>query len=303
MELCFGGSSGDLFADRRYEMALQLAEGGDPGAAIDLLKDALRLAPSWPPLHFHLGDILRTQKRFHEAEAALTAYLSLDPEDKMGAGIKLALMGRAPAHDAMSRQYVRVLFDQYAPKFETCLLNNLAYQTPCHLESAVRAIKPHGYGRLLDLGCGTGLAAAPFKGEIPWIEGVDLSPAMIKEAQSKDLYHALHICDVATFLSQEKTMFDLILCADVFVYMSDLSDVFQQTASRLEKGGLFAFSVQRLEQGTWTLGEDHRFSHARPYVEQCAENAGLSTLSHIETVLRQDAGRDVEGMIFVCRKD
>ena len=40
-------SSGDVIADRRADYARQLAEGGEPAAAADLMEQALELVPEW----------------------------------------------------------------------------------------------------------------------------------------------------------------------------------------------------------------------------------------------------------------
>ena len=70
------------------------------------------------------------------------------------------LVGMPPA-------YVRALFDQYAPKFEAALVDDLGYRGPALLFKAVLAAraavrKPAFFKRAIDLGCGTGLAAAAF---------------------------------------------------------------------------------------------------------------------------------------------
>ena len=62
---------------------------------------------------------------------------------------------------AMSDGYVRALFDQYAPRFDAALAG-LDYRAPQLLFDAVMATGAKHFGRALDLGCGTGLAARAF---------------------------------------------------------------------------------------------------------------------------------------------
>ena len=61
----------------------------------------------------------------------------------------------------MTGVYVRRLFDQHAPEFDTALVERLDYRGPELLLDAVRTIAgvPLRLGSVLDLGCGTGLAA------------------------------------------------------------------------------------------------------------------------------------------------
>jgi len=301
MTIYFGNGSGHLLADRRYDMALQMAEWGDFVASADLLRQGIELAPKWPPMHFHLGDALRRIGQDKDAEAAFRHYLSLDPEDKMGATVKLSIMGIVPAPDTMPEGYVRALFDQYAPRFEKSLVENLSYHTPEAIAQAVLKIRG-SFDHLLDLGCGTGLGAQQFTGRAKRMTGVDIAPGMIDIARGKNIFDELHVSDFDAFFALRKGPFDLILAADVFVYIGALEYLFVQIAASLRPDGLFAFSVQSLESGTWELGADHRYAQSKSYIEDCAKSAGLDIVSREDTDLRLDAGKPIRGMIFVCRK-
>ena len=46
--------------------------------------------------------------------------------------------------------------------------------------------RPLHFGAMLDLGCGTGLAGAAFRPLVDRLVGVDLSPGMVAQAESKD---------------------------------------------------------------------------------------------------------------------
>lgn len=302
MSLYYGGSSGDVLADRRYDFALGLAEREEWGEAADLLEQGIALAPHWPPLHFHLGEVLRKGGNTAAARKAFAAYLALDPEDRMGATLKLALMGKTRTPDTLPPGYVQSLFDQYAPRFDAALVEGLDYQTPKQIAAAVRAIHPGPFELILDLGCGTGLAAAEFT-DARWIEGVDLSPAMVEQARTKKIYSALHAGSIETFLYEPREPYDLILCADVLVYVGALDDIFKRTAAVMTDAALFAFSVQSADTDSWILGEDHRYAHGKTYIEKCAGAAGLKIRAHEDVVLRQDAGRPVNGAVYICKKD
>lgn len=290
-----------MLADRRYDFALDLAARGDFSAAADLLEQAIALSPSWPPLHFHLGECLRQANDNESARKAFKTYLVLDAADHMGAAVKLTLMG-ASAPETLPAGYVQSLFDQYAPRFDTALLEGLEYKVPKQIASAVRKIKGGNFNRIIDLGCGTGLAAAEFAGHADWIEGVDLSSAMIEQAKTKNIYNALYSGDITAFLNAPHQPYDLALSADVFVYIGALKDIFIKTAKIMEKGGLFAFSVQSADTDTWILGNDHRYAHGSAYIENCAINAGFEIISRDDVVIRQDGGNPINGAVYIlCR--
>src|ERR1700730_9008181 len=157
-------SSGDLMADRRFDFARDLQLKGD--LAADLLLQATELAPGFASAWFTLGEI---RERLGEREAAIAAFRKAsvaDPDDRHGASLRLMLLGAEPL-SAMPTAYLRALFDQYAPKFETALVDDLGYRGPALLFTAglsVRAAvrKPAFFKRAIDLGCGTGLAAGAF---------------------------------------------------------------------------------------------------------------------------------------------
>lgn len=303
MTAFFGNGSGDLRADKRYTLALRYAEDKDYAAAADLLSEALEISPSWPPILFHLGECLRLDGRDGEAKTAFNAYLSLDAEDCMGANIKLALIDRT-SPGTMPPAYIQSLFDQYAPRFEKSLVQDLDYHIPETLYDLVTACGAT-FNFILDLGCGTGLAAAPFtKSEIgiPHIHGVDLSNAMLSIAKDKNIYELLHTSSIESYLASCITSYDLILAADVFIYIGALDRLFCDIARHLLKDGLFAFSVQIQSGDDWILGNDHRYAHAPAYLERCLQAAGLNITHQEETIIRMDRGSPVAGMVFVCQK-
>ncbi len=299
----FSKGSGNLMADRRYGLALQLAEWGDYTASADLLRQGLEYVPKWPPMHFHLGEALRQSGHTKEAEAAFQHYLALDPEDRMGATIKLSLIGAANMPPIMPPGYVRSLFDQYAPYFEKCLVENLSYRTPELMNEEICRTTSGHFAALLDLGCGTGLAAQLFKGKAARMVGVDIAPAMIEQARQKNIYTELYAETIEEYLARCTESFDLVLSADVFVYIGDLGDIFKRITALMPAGGLFCFSVQEAPEGAgWVLGDDHRYAHSGDYIYACTVDAGLVSLSSAKAVLRQDAGNPVPGVIYVLQK-
>src|SRR5216684_2740270 len=129
-------SSGDLMADRRFDFARDLQLKGDLAAAADLLLQATELAPGFASAWFTLGEI---REQLGEREAAVAAFRKAqmaDLDDRHGASLRLMLLGAEPL-SAMPQAYVRALFDQYAPKFESALVDDLGYRGPSLLFKAV----------------------------------------------------------------------------------------------------------------------------------------------------------------------
>src|SRR5436190_6462715 len=88
-------SSGDLIADRRYDLARAYAADGDLSAAADLFAQAVELAPGFASAWFGLGEARAALGDAVGARAAFEKAQAYDPEDRHGAGLRLARLGAA----------------------------------------------------------------------------------------------------------------------------------------------------------------------------------------------------------------
>lgn len=292
-------SSGNLTADRRFAMAQTLRAEGDFAAAADVISQALELAPTWAEGRFAFAESLADAGQQEAAVTAYQAYLALDPADSMGAAARLTLLGASPVPAELPSAYIARLFDEYAPRFDSALTARLAYRGPEILKEAVSRVRPGRFSRVFDLGCGTGLSGAAFRDVAGWLGGVDLSAAMVRQAVGKGLYDHLEAGDMAAALRALQKPCDLIIAADVLVYVGDLAPLFTVVRRQLTPGGLFAFTVQSADGGDYTLGREQRYSHSRAYIERCAESAGFNVAVLEDVVTRQEAGKNVPGIVIV----
>lgn len=301
-------SSGDILADRRYEYARSAFEDGDLEAAADLARQALELAPGFAAAHALLGRAAAGRGATEEAVVSLRQALALQPEDSLGVRLDLARLGALPPGEAISDGYVRALFDEYAPRFDGHLTRGLAYRGPALIADALRRAcaqegRPARFGLVLDLGCGTGLMAQALAGGFDAAEGVDLSPRMLDRARATGLYDALHEGDLVAFLAERRDgEADLVVAADVFVYMAGLEAAFREACRVLGRGGLFAFTVQAHESDGYALGEDARYAHGEAYLRRLAGETGLAVSVFERASTREDRGAPVPGFLAVLRK-
>jgi len=91
-----------------------------------------------------------------------------DRGDRLGAGLRLVRLGEAVGGEPMSEHHVRALFDQRAQRFEAELAG-LGYRGAQLLRRAVETVAGAGvrFERMIDLGCGTGLAATGVRCAVP----------------------------------------------------------------------------------------------------------------------------------------
>jgi predicted TPR repeat methyltransferase len=293
-------SSGDLIADRRYQFGRDLAARGDFAAAADLFAQAVEAAPTFAAGWFALGEARVKLRDDAGAAAAFRQALASDPADRGGAALHLARLGAAAADRAMSPAYVRALFDQYAPRFDEAL-KGLAYQAPERLREAVERARPDArFDRMLDLGCGTGLAGAAFRPLIGHLTGIDLSPAMVAQASAKGIYDQIDTGDLLGFLvaqAHARSVYDLVVAADVFVYLFDLAPVVAAVAAVLRPGGVFAFTVETHGGTGVELGEKLRYRHGAAHVRQALAAAELRALELSPVATRTEANVNVPGLL------
>jgi predicted TPR repeat methyltransferase len=300
-------SSGDLVADRRFDFARDLQLKGDLVAAADLLLQATELAPGFASAWFTLGEI---REQLGERDAAVAAFRKAevaDPEDRHGAGLRLMLSGAEKLSD-MPQAYVRALFDQYAPKFEAALVDDLGYRGPALLFRAVLAARlavrrPAFFKRAIDLGCGTGLAATAFAKEVDHFIGIDLSPRMIERARLTGLYAQLEVADMVQGLSSKPdASAELVLAADAMVYLADIAPLLREAKRVLVAGGLLAFTVETHAGDGVILGEGLRYAHGADYVRASIGEAGLALSQLDELSARNEDNTPVPGLVAVAAK-
>jgi predicted TPR repeat methyltransferase len=306
-------SSGSLLADRRYAWAEGALLSGDAIGAADLAAQVIEIAPGYAPAWLLLGNA-RAAASPGDPDALAAARLAfaravlIDPADPLGAGLRLAQTGGEVHGSALAPAYVRALFDGYAPAFERHLVEGLGYGGPAKLRDAVLAVTA-AQGRhpsflgVIDLGCGTGLMARALDGMAGSIEGVDLSPAMLSRAEATGLYTALHEGDMVGFLSgRTPASADLVLAADVLVYVRDLLPVFAEVARVLEPGGLFAATLQSCPGDGVVLGEDGRYAHSAGLVRATADRCGFRVAQLDDVSVRRQGGVDVPGLLAVLSR-
>jgi predicted TPR repeat methyltransferase len=149
-------------------------------------------------------------------------------------------------------------------------------------------IDPNARFDVLDLGCGTGLSGLAFKPVARSLVGVDLSPRMLAKARELNIYDTLIEADVETL--DITSTFDIVIAADVLVYLGDLTKLFATVRARLKLDGLWLFTTEKSEGPDFGLGAKRRYRHSETYLREIADSHGFDVASLIECVTRYEAG-------------
>lgn len=273
---------------------------GDSQHALDCHNRALALRPGDPQAHLHYANALRALNQ-HEAAAAAYRDALVCGADAASINYHLAALGEQAAPAAPPAHYVAALFDQYADGFDQHLQQVLHYRVPGLLMAALLGRLRAGAHDVIDLGCGTGLCGPLLRQAARTLAGVDLSPQMLDQARRRGVYDELACAELVAYLQGRGA--DLLVAADVLVYLGDLQPLMRAARKTLHHGGVFAFSVEALEgNGDYVLRGSGRYAHSEDYLRKLAQAHGFSVDSLALQVLRQDAGMDVPGYIAVLSR-
>ncbi|MBU1176452.1 MAG: methyltransferase domain-containing protein [Alphaproteobacteria bacterium] len=302
-------SSSDPIADRRISYAQMLAEAGDFAAAADLMAQALERVPDFLPGLELMGRFAEKAGLLPLAFATWRRMLACDGIDRFGAELKLAAHGALVRPAVPALGYVETLFDAYAADFDAALAQRLDYRVPQLIEDMLIALSPTDpaagvrFARALDLGCGTGLMGERLRRQCSFLEGVDLSEAMIGAALAKRIYDRAEHGELIAWLAARSDRADLVTAADVFAYLGDLAAVFASAARVLAPGGLFLFSVEAHDgESHCVLRPSLRYAHSEPGLRSGLAAAGFDLLRLDRADLRMDRGAPIAGFVVGARR-
>ena len=298
--LAIEADSVDALLHRTTALA-QLGRLPEALADVDRL---LALAPAQPLAWGLRGGVLRELHRLDEASAAFEEALRLGAEPELNAFYLAAVRGDRSSPPAPPAAYVQGLFDGYADDFDRHLVDELRYQGHRRLVDVLVAIAPGPYASALDLGCGTGLCGPLLRPMVRQLAGVDLSARMLEKARALAVYDRLAHGDAVEFLRDDGSRHDLIVAADVFIYVGALEPAFAAAAAAMEQGS-FCFSVELCDDGAagFRLQPSLRYAHSKPYLLRLAAAHGFEVLAMERAAVREDQKESVDGLYVCLRRE
>lgn len=297
--LALGGvADGTPAAEAWLALGRSRARMGEDVAALACFERAIgqhaTLAEAWSAR----GGLLRETGRMAEAAHCYERAIALGADPELHRFYLAAVQGGASPRQA-PQSYVEALFDQYAGDFETHLVEGLRYQGH---ETLLQPLLAEGraWPLALDLGCGTGLCGRLLHRHAQAVDGVDVSLAMVERARASGFYRHVEHAELLAFLDGGSETADLVLAADVFIYVGALDAVFASVRRRLNPGGVFAFCVEQ-HQGPQDLQllPSLRYAHAPAYLQRLALAHGFRIRRQWHAPLRQEQGRSIEALYLV----
>ncbi|MBQ7633070.1 MAG: tetratricopeptide repeat protein [Alphaproteobacteria bacterium] len=271
-----------------YNLSLILKSLEEYEQALDLMFHAFYLAPEHTDWSLNIAETLVL---FNEQAPEKARKICENWYQKMPENIIVQHLWSAINHQiaANEREYNELLFDNFAATYEQTL-KNIKYSVTDKIAELYAPLK----GKILDLGCGTGLVAQKLKTVDNEFTGVDISAKMLDLARQKNIYTELHHADILEYLRDSQQKFDTVISADVFCYFGDLRPIIAAVSpTRL----IFSIETDSAAE-KFTIQANGRYKHNPQYIELLLRNSGYTEVTQTELVLRRENGKDVIGCIF-----
>lgn len=271
-------------------------------AALASFDQALAIDPSHANAWSDRGSLLRELGRFDDAADSFEKAIAMGADAGLN-GYYLASVRGEKGPATAPRAYVERLFDDYAAEFQTHLVNVLHYRAHEVLIQHLLRLHPRRFRSVFDLGCGTGLCGPLIKAVAEQVDGLDISKAMLEQARQLGVYGELIHADALQYLKTATRSDDLVLAADVFIYVGELAALFDAIVKNMAPGGLFCFTLELATNGMDVqLLPSLRYAHSEAYVRCLALASGLEVDTVIAAALREDQGQALAGLYVILRK-
>lgn len=273
--------------------------------ALRAFDQCLATAPEFAQAWSARGSLLRELHRLDEAAACFEKAIAFGGDAELNGYYLASVRGNAASAvpPTPPRRYVEGLFDDYAADFQQHVVGQLRYEG---YERLLRPLQGQAgtaktFRRALDLGCGTGLCAPLLRPLADAVDGVDISRAMLDQARRLGIYRELTHADITAYLAAAEETADLVVAADVFIYVGELGEVFRHVRRLLAPSGRFLFTVEapddaQAAQQELQLLPSLRYAHSEQYIRRLAQASGFRVDEIARAPIRHDQGRAVDGL-------
>jgi predicted TPR repeat methyltransferase len=271
--------------------------------AISTFLRVLEISPNHQPTISNIAFLHHKNDDFRKAELMYEKLLLLNPNNCQAKHMLASLRG--DLSNPAPLEYIEQMFDGYSGYYEDSLVAKLEYKVPKILRDFFDETSEHTANalKILDLGCGTGLAGTVFKDLSSSLTGIDISQKMIEIAAAKGIYDSLITIGIAEYLEGNPPAYELIIATDVFTYIGDLQSIFRSLAHASEPNASFCFSIEKSTSDYFELRNTGRFAHSLTYLRTITSLTGWKIIRHTDVDLRRERNAWIKGILFFLKKE
>ena len=135
-------------------------------------------------------------------------------------------------------------YRKWAEDYDKQMLEGLGYVSPTKIAQLLGELVVDTDASIFDIGCGTGLTCVYLaeKG-FTNLDGIDISPDMVRVAGERDIYRELLVGDVNLPLERDSNCYDAVISSGTFTHGHVGPEPLDEIFRILRPGGLLACTV------------------------------------------------------------
>ena len=280
-------------------MGHALKDQGKLEEAIEAYNKALAIKPDYASAIHQLGKLYKQLGQANESKKYFEKALSLGPEDTLGVNLELALLGQKEIPSKTPQAYMKEYYKEKANHWG----EGSTYNGHVLIEDAFNSLRmEQNFANILDLGCGTGSLAPHLRPYSKNLDGVDLSPDMIKHAKETELYDAVYQQEIETYLGEIPNQYDVVVAAAVLIHFFDLHSILSLIRNSLTENGKLIFSVFEGVSSDKELNEFLMYSHSAKYINDLANLLGFQIQYKKTAIHEYHKGNPISALVYILQK-
>jgi predicted TPR repeat methyltransferase len=273
-----------------FDLGCDFAASGSLMDALFRFRVTAMLRADYPDVWYNIGCCYHRMNKLQPAIAALKkAYAQRPGDDKtrlMLAALDPSAIPVAQRPQSMPVAMIKEFFAAAAANYDVSEAAN-GYRGGKAVADVLAARLPQTGLQVVDLGCGTGIAARPWRASAAHLTGIDLTPEMLAVAgkathAERPLFDSVIEADVRQLPeSLAPQSADLVLMVHVLPYLGAAKEVLAQIALLLKPGGISAVTFQASAASSPSEIDPAtgQFKHSPAALKQEVATSGLAVVA------------------------
>lgn len=156
---------------------------------------------------------------------------------------------------ATTKEELLDLYSMWAGDYDNDLLDKMGYVAPFEASKVLQKYTQDKDAKIMDAGCGTGIVGQVlYQMGYTRVDGLDYSPAMLKEAGQKNVYASLSQGDLTSTLGIDDNSYDAVISVGTFTCAHVGPDALDELCRITRPGGHVCITVR---DASWAEEDYH----------------------------------------------